>query len=182
MLYSEVKKLSDGRYYTKATKEDGSRVFVQLNGVTLLSRFADTDTVLMDVTQSKSKLDEVDSHNIESAKNHSTEWFGKEMSDKTLEAAYTRVVTQDNEFTVKKIHSDVKVYDSKRQEIDPETLKEGDVCDVILEFSGLIFSKKSFGPHWKLVQVKCRPLPKKSFVDYMFEDDDQAEADDDDFE
>lgn len=184
MLYNEVKKLRDGRYYTKASNENGTRVIVQLNNVTMMSRFADTDNVMLDVTQSRSKIDSIDSHNIDAAKIHSTEWFGKEMSEKTLEAAYTRVVSQDNEFNIKKVHSDVKVYDPKRQEIDPESLKEGDVCDVILEFSGLIFSKKSFSPHWKLIQVKCRPLPKKAYVDYMFEDEEEAQADEDedDFE
>jgi hypothetical protein len=184
MLYSEVKKLRDGRYYTKASKEDGSRVIVQLNNVIMMSRFADADNVMLDVTQSRTKIESIDTNNIEAAKTHSTEWFGKEMSEKTLEAAYTRVVSQDNEFNVKKVHSDVKVYDPKRNEIDPESLKEGDVCDVVLEFSGLIFSKKSFSPHWKLIQVKYRPPPKKAYVDYMFEDEEEAQADteEDDFE
>jgi hypothetical protein len=48
------------------------------------------------------------------------------------------------------------------------------VCSVIVEFAGLWFAKKAFGPRWNLVQVKKRQ-PEEKFdesypEDYMFEE------------
>ena len=55
-------------------------------------------------------------------------------------------------------------------------------CSVVVEFSGLWFAKKAFGPTYNIVQVKLHPEPEpepekdennfdESYPeDYMFED------------
>ena len=45
MNYSAPTQLPDGRYYSKVLNEDNKRVLVQLNNVSLLTKFDDEDDV-----------------------------------------------------------------------------------------------------------------------------------------
>ena len=62
----------------------------------------------------------------------------------------------------------------------------GKVCSLFVEFSGIWFAKKAFGPSWNLVQVKIHedeseePEKEESPVEsyqeeYMFEDENESE-------
>jgi hypothetical protein len=63
---------------------------------------------------------------------------------------------------------------------DNNSLTDGSKCKVIVEFSGLWFAKKTFGPIWNLVQVKLFAAPIiDDYPDaYAFEDteDEEEEA------
>jgi hypothetical protein len=52
---------------------------------------------------------------------------------------------------------------------------------VVLELSGLWFLKKSFGPIWRILQVRVRAPPKTPELpkDYLFSDEPADEVDDD---
>ena len=94
------------------------------------------------------------------------------MADKTLETAYVKPADTINVSSV----SGAKVYQNK-EAIDPVGVTEGSVCDIVLEFSGVWFAKKTFGPTWKLVQTRVRPPPKrKVYEDYLFQDDEEQAA------
>jgi len=69
------------------------------------------------------------------------------------------------------------VFNHRREELSVDDVPENTVCDVILELSGLIFSKKSFSPVWRLVQLKTVAPPKK--MECLFEEE-QAEPDSED--
>ena len=62
------------------------------------------------------------------------------------------------------------------QSIDNEILTR---CDVMLELSGLWFLKKSFGPIWRVIQVRVRGAPKAPDFpkEYLFTDDPADEDD-----
>ena len=178
LSYQEPRQLQDGYYFVKATKEDGDRYLVQLNNVTLMSGLQDASSVVFDVSQSASKVQEVDDFNVATAKDNSALWFGKELSPKTLEAAYTPSVTS-GEMKVSKVKSTIKVFSHTKEEVDPASVTEGTVCDAIMEFVGLRFTKKSFYAMWRVVQLKCKAPPKTKYHEkYLFEDD-QAEEDED---
>lgn len=177
MQYTEQpKQLQDGRYFSKIYKENGNRYLTQLNRVTILSNLSETPSVVLDVSNHIDKLKNIDSLNLSAAEINSQSWFGKVLSLKTLEAAYVSPINTDNEITVTKLNR-MGIFNHQREELSVSDLPENTVCDVILELSGLIFSKKSFSPVWRLVQVKTVAPPKK--VEYLFEEE-QAEPDSED--
>jgi len=164
MSFTEPAKTSDGRYYVKAFEKK----LVQLNGVTLASSLADPASVTFTLDQASwDKISELNAVVLQAAKDNRELWFGRAVADKTLETAYVRPADTVNVSSVK----GSKVFQNK-EPIDPATVPEGAVCDVVFEFSGVWFAKKTFGPTWKLVQTRVRPPPKKrAYDEYLFADE-----------
>jgi hypothetical protein len=182
LSYGEVKKLQDGRYFAKVSNEDGKRHARQINNVILRSNLADTKNVILDVSRSADLFDEYKTQIVEAAVEKSEVWFSKALNQKTVEAAFENPVTQDGEITVSKVTPNVPVFDHTRTQVNTE-LPEDVVCDVILEYSGLVFNKKSFTAMWRIAQVKLKAPPKtKPYSEYMFEDEEEAQDSEEDFE
>tara|TARA_B110000858_G_C17729267_1_gene439234 strand:- start:667 stop:1215 length:549 start_codon:yes stop_codon:yes gene_type:complete len=178
MKFSEPQKLSDGRYFVKTKNDDDSRVFLQLNKVKLLTPYAEGDDVTLHTEQS---FHEFDSEIMNAAKENSTSWFGREVQAKTIEAAYQKSTTNDTMIVNK--FSNMKAFDTQREQIDANDILADTVCDCVIEFIGLWFMKKTFGAHWRLVQVRKKKEPKLNVYNtYLFTDDheDQENSDDDD--
>jgi len=188
MNYGIPKKIPDGRYYLKVTDETGGRVMVQLNKIRLLTTFTESDDVTLELNPAASaKISEIDIQNIAAAKANCQEWFGKSLADQTLEAAYAKS-TQDLTMntTKAKVGSQIvtKTFSHDRTVVDTNQLVIGTECDVILEFSGIWFMKKTFGPIWRVAQVRLLAPPKKLYPDdYLFQDAEEstepAETDED---
>ena len=178
MKFSEAQKLPDGRYFVKAKNEDNSRVFVQLNKVKLITPYAEGDDVTLQTDRS---FQEFDSEIMDAAKDNSTSWFGREVQVKTIEAAYQKSTT-NNTMIVNKF-ANMKAFDALREQIDANDIVADTVCDCIVEFVGLWFMKKTFGAHWRLVQLRKKKDPKPNVYNtYLFTDDheDRENSDDDD--
>ena len=182
--YGEVKKLQDGRYFSKVSHEDGKRHVRQLNNVVLRSKFAECDNIIVDVSSCVGIFYEYKANIIEAATENSEKWFQKALNPKTIEAAFENPVSQDGEITVSKIRQNVPVFDHTKSPVNPEDVPEDTTCSVILEFTGLVFMKKSFSAVWRIAQVKLKAPPKKkAYVEYMFEDEEEPEEpEEDDFE
>jgi hypothetical protein len=165
MFYDKLSKGEDGLYHVRAFTDDRKRYFVQLNNVTI----TDVGEDLVFETDSE-KITTIHEMNIQNAIENSQAWFGKALTEKTLRAAYTR----EDTLSAERIQS-VKVFDHDKTPATLESLEPGEVCSVIVEFAGLWFAKKAFGPSWNLVQVKKHQREEKfdeSYPeDYMFEDD-----------
>ena len=177
MIYGSPKKLPDGRYYLKVQTDEGNRCMIQLNNTTLLTKFSEGDEVTLSLTEkSVEKIITINRHNLESAKEHSQEWFGKEVSEKTLETAYTPSLSDDTMIVGKAtVHKNIvtKCYDHEKNSVDLDTVEEGVKSDVMVEFSGLWFMKKTYGPIWRIAQMRLKAPPKKIYPDeYLFNDSD----------
>jgi hypothetical protein len=164
MIYDKLTKGEDGLYHVRAFTDERKRYFVQLNDVTIVDL---TDEMVFEVASDK--LDTIHETNIQNAIDNSQEWFGKKLQEKTLRSAYTREET----LSAERIPG-TKIFDHEKSLIDFETLAPGEVCSVIVEFAGLWFAKKAFGPSWNVVQVKKRQ-PEETVddsypEDYMFEE------------
>lgn len=200
---AEPRQLSDGRFFVKAITDDtsGERVFVQLNNTTMITELGEDSDVTISVDEkSLQRVKNVDNAAVVAAKEHSTDWFKKDLPEKTINAAYSPSLTVENTMNVSKLvlkgQNMTKVYDHERNEMDA-MVPSGVLCDALLEFAGLWFLKKSFGPVWRIVQVRLKPPPKEkkknkmSTLTYMFQDDDEtvddhepgpeSESDDDDY-
>jgi hypothetical protein len=75
------------------------------------------------------------------------------------------------------------IYDTvskgEKEAVEFDDIQPDSTCSLVLEFSGLWFAKKAFGPAWNVVQVRlAKPdEPDQETFDetypdeYMFEDD-----------
>jgi hypothetical protein len=84
-------------------------------------------------------------------------WFGKQLSENVIKGAYTSSLV-DGQVTGERIEN-TKVFNTQQDPIDFESIQPGKTCDVILEFAGIWFAKKSFGSSWNVVQVRVHPDP-----------------------
>ena len=182
LSYGTPKKLADGRYYVKSFKDGEARVMVQLNKVKLLTKFDESDDVTLELSQSAlDRISEIDAQNVAASKVNSQSWFGKVLADQTLEAAYSKS-TQDTSMNTTKARV-TKIFAHDKSPVDPSSVESGIMCDVVIEFAGIWFLKKTFGPIWRIAQVRLLAPPKKLYPDeYLFQDDEpepEADADED---
>jgi len=61
--------------------------------------------------------------------------------------------------TCDRLEGVTKVYTAQQEITDFEMIQPEKLCDVILEFAGLWFAKKAFGPTWNVVQVRVHEDP-----------------------
>lgn len=172
MLYNAPAKGDDGLYFVKALNDSKRKCLVQLNNVKIADVSGD---IVMDLGSEAniSKIQEIDAQNLSAAVENAETWFGKKLSDKVVEGAYTSSVA-DNQITGERIEV-TKVFNSDQEMVDFDVVQPEKTCDVILEFAGLWFAKKSFGSSWNVVQVRVHPDPILDTYpeEYAFVDDEQ---------
>jgi len=158
MLYDKISKGEDGLYHTNASTDDNKRCFIQLNDVKMVNN--ENDEVSFDLleTDNNTKIADIDKINIKTALENSKEWFGKELPENVITQAYcegSSVISPD-------IIDATRVFNSRKELIENgiKDVKIGSSCTVLIEFSGLWFAKKAFGPSWNLVQVKVHEEKK----------------------
>jgi len=181
MNFSEPKKIPDGRYFVNVTGDSSSgRVLKQLNNVTLNTPFAEGDTVTISLPSAAvSQIKEVDLEILRGAEINSTTWFQKELKSQTLDAAFTKSLSDTCMNISKMKNQDVKAYSSNKEIVDPTTFMSDTVCDVVIELVGIWFMKKTFGTGWRLVQMREKFLPKPKWNEqYLFQDEEQQQEGD----
>ncbi len=106
-------------------------------------------------------------------------WFNRVVPEKTIEAGFTGVVAKGDSHGVMNVSraKGSKVYMNK-QVVDDSAITEGSMCDVVLEFLGVSFGKKTYSPVWQLVQTRVRVPKKKAYDEYLFQGgDSDSESD-----
>jgi len=175
MEYAKPTKLPDGRYFLKIS---GSRH--QVNGL-ILQDPLETKTANFKIPEGLGLFGEVDANILEKAKGSKVEWFGKELSDDTITSAFQESVTDGligASLATVKGQTITTAFDTQKNPISLEAIAPGTKCDVFLELSGLWFLKKSFGPVWRVLQIRIRGQPKvQAALDYMFTDEPEEEDD-----
>ena len=172
MIYNAPAKGEDGLYFVKALNDEKRKCFVQLNKV----KVADVSgEIVIDIVSEANtkKVEGVDAQNLAAALENSETWFGKKLTEGVVKGAYTSNL-DGGMMTCERLDV-TKVYSAQQELIDFETLQPGKNCSVILEFAGLWFAKKAFGPTWNVVQVKVHPDPILDVYpdQYAFVDEDE---------
>jgi len=177
MKYGQPSKLPDGRYFLKVTDDSDQRLFHQINSVKF-SR-GEQNQVNVAIPGSVTLFSEIDEKIVSQAKESKVSWFGKEVSDETVTAAYQKSVNPDGilETSFATVRGTIvtSAYDSQKNEIDIQTVPQDSTVDALFELVGLVFSKRSFEPIWKLIQVRTKNAPNFPRK-YMFDDPPDDEA------
>ena len=176
MEYAKPQKLPDGRYFLKIS---GQRL--QVNGVVAQDGLASKSVNFK--LEDQAAFEAIDIELLAKAKESKVEWFGKELSDDTIANAFQESVTDGvlgASLASVKGQVVTMAFDSQKNALALEDVAAGSQCDVVFELAGLWFLKKSFGPIWRVIQVRVRTgsrvhnFPKE----YLFSDEPEAEEDD----
>ena len=177
MEYGKPQKLPDGRYFLKI---NGARH--QVNGLVLQDSLTSKSVNLK--MEDSNLFATIDSELLAQAKESRVEWFGKELSDETIANAFQESVTDgvlSASLATVKGEIVTVAFDTQKNPMELQNVSAGSKCDVLLELSGLWFLKKSFGPIWRVLQVRVRgvaaaPTPKEyMFTDEPVDDEDPAD-------
>ena len=179
MEYGKPQKLPDGRYFLRISGKTQ-----QVNGLVLQDSL-ETKTVNFKVPEGSDIFKHIDEELLTQAKASKVEWFGKELSDETILNAFQESVTDGilgASLSSVKGQVTTTAFDTQKNSIELQAVKTDSKCDVVFELAGLWFLKKSFGPIWRVLQVRVRggavPPPPK---EYMFTDEPEDEEDPADF-
>jgi hypothetical protein len=179
MEYGKPQKLPDGRYFLRIAGKTQ-----QVNGLVLQDSL-ETKTVKFKIPEGTDIFKTIDEELLTQAKASKVEWFGKELSDETIVNAFQESITDgvlDASLATVKGQITTTVFDTQKNNVELQAVKSETKCDVMLELAGLWFLKKSFGPIWRVLQVRVRggavaPTPKE----YMFTDEPEDDEDPADF-
>jgi hypothetical protein len=180
MEYGKPQKLPDGRYFLRISGKTQ-----QVNGLVLQDSL-ETKTVNFKVPEGTLDVFKtIDDELLAQAKASKVEWFGKELSDETIMNAFQESVTDGTlgaSLSTTKGRVNTIAFDTQKNQVELQAVSPESKCDVVLELAGLWFLKKSFGPIWRVLQVRVRtgatpPTPKE----YMFTDEPEDEEDPADF-
>lgn len=158
MLYEAPVRDDEGYYFVRAKTDENKKCLIQLNNIMVQNSEESISLRIAGKRHSK-KIDPIDEENIKNAVEKSTEWFKKQISEETLKKLYVSSV-DENILSVDKIKAS-KIFNADNELIDFTELSEEKKCNTLVEFAGIWFAKKSFGPIWNIVQVKVLPEPKK---------------------
>jgi len=163
-----VKNEEDGMYYVRASRE-GKKVFVQLNKVQVESESAGTVAVAIGENNTP-KVEDIDALVLATALENSNAWFGRELTEAAIASAYTKS-TLEGVLEVDRIHH-TRVFDANLEPVAFAEIQAGKKLNIIAEFGGLWFAKKTFGPVWNLVQAKIHSKPPPEYPeDPAFEEE-----------
>lgn len=153
IVYGTPEKLQDGRYFVSASTESGP-IFVTLRDV----KVGDICDDMVLTLSTLGDVQAIDSVVIDAAEINSTAWFSKEISRETLVNYYQSSLEDCILQVVPNLNSKGKVnvaFFGQNKEV-LKTVEPGAVCTVLVQFDGLWFLKRSFGPVWKLVQARVK--------------------------
>ena len=179
MEYGKPQKLPDGRYFLRI-----SGAHHQVNGLVLQDSL-ESKTVNFKIPDGLELFKKIDEELLTQAKASKVEWFGKELSDETITNAFQETVTDgvlSASLASVKGQVTTTVFDTQKNALELQDVKADTKCDVMFELAGMWFLKKSFGPIWRVLQVRVRGAPKVvPPKEYMFTDEPEDEEDPADF-
>ena len=144
-----------------------------------------TKSVNFKVPEGSEIFSTIDGELLTQAKASKVEWFGKELSDETIQTAFQESVT-DGVLGVSLASVKGQVvtvaFDTQKNSVEIQDVKAGTTVDALLELSGLWFLKKSFGPVWRVLQVRVRGVARPVVkTEYAFMDEPEEEEDPTDY-
>jgi hypothetical protein len=177
MEYSQPVKIPDGRYYIKVTK-GGERVFYQLNKMKLMdeSLLATKNLTFALPEMACDILSAVEDELMSQAIASKMDWFGKDIANETISKAYQSALegaTFQAPLATVNGQNVALAYDSRKEAVQLDQIQKDAVIDVLVELSGLWFLKKSFGPIFRIAQIRVpnqAPARKTFPTQYLFDD------------
>jgi hypothetical protein len=151
MIYNTPTRDEDGTYIVKVRTDEDKKCLIQLKCVSVKDLGEEVEVHM----KNSKKIKVIDDENLSTATERSGEWFKKEMKLDKLKSLYVPSATK-NVLTADKISAS-RVFNPEKESIPFDIIKETKKADVLLEFAGIWFAKKTFGPIWNIIQIRLVP-------------------------
>lgn len=172
VTYDSPVRLADGRYFAKASLDSGGPVYVSMVD-TQVGDLSDQTDLTLKVTN-KTGINEWDEVFVKDAVVHSAKWFNKEISEDVIRGYFQSSLDGTDLDVQPSVDAKGKVnmafFDQNKEII--QSVEPGTRCNVLLQFDGLWFLRKTFGPVWRLVQLRVKRVAEP--VKYLIQDEDSA--------
>lgn len=140
------------------------RLFIQTNGVEVLSVDASGDSITFRVNKALSKfLQRVDQRVLEHAKSNKDSIFSGDITDDIIESQYVSPLTRQDHTFQARMSKELIVYDSENVVVSPASLKPGTKVVLIMTPGFVDFSKSKFTCRWSILAIR----EKKSSQDVI---------------
>lgn len=170
MEFGEPVKLSDGRYFVKAST-GGSPVYVSLKNTVIFDPNSTEEISLKISDQDVDTVGQWDQKCIDNAFENSVKWFHKEISSDVIRSYFQSSLDGQVLDVMPSVNAKGKVntayFDPAKNQI--QSIDENTNASVLLQLDGLWFLRKTFGPLWRLVQVRVKKTTEP--VQCMLDDD-----------
>ena len=90
MIYGSLSKGEDGLYHVNALTEDKKRCYVQVKNVKVVDDVSGEVTFDISDATGVEKIESIHTQNLTSAIENSETWFGKKLTEKTINKVYTK--------------------------------------------------------------------------------------------
>ncbi len=166
MEFTSPVKLPDGRYYVKVANDTGARILER--NVKLGEIQEDMVLTLSDVSQITSFDEKIINHAVE----NSSQWFQREITQEVIKGYYQSALDDNILQCIPNVSPKGKISVALFSDAKEALTKveAGTVCTVLLQLDGIWFLKKSFGPVWKLIQVRVKRQAQP--IQCLIEDED----------
>ncbi len=154
-------RLDDGRYFARVKGQET----VCISNVKFGEQLTETEIHLSDAKKVLAYTEPI----IAAAVQNSKAWFNKDIAAEVI-ASYYQSGYDEQTGALEVDGADKTVCFSAAKDII-ETIPPGTQCTVLLQFEGLWFLRKTFGPVWKLVQARVKPVPEP--VKCLIQDDEE---------
>jgi hypothetical protein len=150
---NEPVKLGDGRYFAKIVTPD-SPLYVTVFKAEIIDSSNDDIRIKIPPNSIQGWDDKI----ITEAVKNSVTWFKKEITQEVLATYYQSSVDADILEAEPVLNSkgipSIAYFDMNKELISG--VENNTTCNILLQLDGIWFLRKSFGPVWRLVQVKVR--------------------------
>lgn len=151
MEFDAPVRLADGRYFARLK---GQAEYVSIQNVRFGERISETEIELTNAD----KILAYDTKCVSAAVDNSKTWFNKVIASEVLASYYQSGYDAETKKLEVEGADKVVCFSAAKDVI--ENIDQGTVCTVLLQLEGLWFLRKTFGPVWKLVQARVKPVPE----------------------
>ena len=182
--YTEIEfgsptKGNDGKYFIKALTNDNEILF-QLTKLHCKSDVSCTFDVQVTNEGNVDMLREAEDQMLSLAKDNKEIWFpDQDITDDYLDNAFMsfiKPIKKSNDVNFRmRTSSKLSCFDSKKDEVNSDTIQEGMNVSCIIQLNGIWFTKSRFGVVWKVYQIIQNKEKKKEKNICLFEDAEEDE-------
>jgi len=171
LSYGEPKKGTDKKLFISIGTEP---IFIQFSKLKLVNNLQGQEFMDLLITpEIVEYIEELEEQLKEQTKKQKEEWFGnEEITDGYLDNAFMSCVKKVKKQSLIKVRmtESCQFYNITREEVNVEEFTKDSTISVIIQLSGIWFSKTRFGITLKVNQSKLHGVPKPIKGVYLFED------------
>jgi hypothetical protein len=168
----KLPKKSNNKYISSVLLDDKTS-FIQLKNVQTLSGFYNANgkykiDIILDDENYYNFFMNLEMLCINRVHQHYPKWFGIDSNSDTLDSSFISFLKLKGMDTILTLPIELdddelecEVYNSKKQRVSCNSVKQNDIISLIIRFNGIQFSRNKFATYWSISQIKIKKEEKK---------------------